>query len=294
MARLRMLPHRVATSNSVKWREWMIVRGSGAERLASPLRGWDYASVEILQISVETDSVDFFDETGVSLDEVVVIAEANCLQAQQRLVATSVFSTGESIATVGLTLPPRTIAGSVRLVAHLALAESNETGSGLRAVMKGARLHASEPFNLILERDAARFPTEAVPFSTLGYANAPWTVSTRFAELTEDFIGTVRLLINTENPVGQLALKRDTIAQMTPMMRADVLRILVGRVARDDWQLGASDFEAGSVGAVLAGMCETFLGHGIVSACQIYRNDSAEFERLLSERIEPYSGIVTA
>ena len=99
------------------------------------------------------------------------------------------------------------VAGSVSLSAHLVLARTSQPRDNQVAYLRGARIHSSSPFSLRLEGNAGRFPTEAVSFSELGFGNAPWTVTCAYEELSDGFMGRIRLLINIEHPVGRLALE---------------------------------------------------------------------------------------
>lgn len=293
MAKTRVYPHRVAGAESVSWGDWLVLRDGRFERCAPVLKGWDYASVEELSLSVKVVGPQFLAETGLdSLDEVELVAIADCAQSQRRIVSTSPFASGALEATVALTLPPRELATSIRLSGYLVLSRDRLGAVGLRAKVRGAHLHASSPLLVALEGDAGRFPTEIANFSELGYPTVPWTVITKFSDLADSFVGTVRLLLNKEHPIGRMAVDPEWAPRLSSIIRLDIFRVLIGRLAGGAMDGDQSTFEEASVGAVIEGMCELFLGRSIESACLLYRDDPSEFERLLQSRLEPFSWMV--
>jgi hypothetical protein len=145
---------------------------------------------------------------------------------------------------------------------------------------------------LYLEGDASRFPTEPVSFRELGFDQAPWTVMTIYDDLSESFMGGVRLLINMDHPIGRLALDPKTAPKVEKLLRADVLRLLVAKAAGQVEEANEYAFEEGTVGQVLDAMCQGILKSGLRTAASIYREDPARFERLLHERLNPLAGVL--
>jgi hypothetical protein len=295
MARLRLYPHRTADADSVSWHAWWLERDGVRSALPQLLSGWDYASDETLGISVDLDEPTLLASSGLgSIDDLEILVMADCAHVQERFSASGQLADHEPGATldVRLRLPPGRAAGAVRLSAHLVLARTTPVRGDRIAHLRGARIHSSEPFTLRLEGDSSRFPTDPVPFSELGLGNAPWTVLTVYDDLSDSFMGGVRLLINTEHPVGQISLDPRTAPRMSRLLRAEILRLLISKVAGHLEEADGSTLDEGSVGRVLETMCQIFLDTGLRTAARVYREDPVHFELLLHDRLEPLAGVI--
>lgn len=161
------------------------------------------------------------------------------------------------------------------------------------AFLRGSRIDSSEPFTLRLEGDSGRFPTEPVAFSELGLENAPWTIITAYEELSDSFLGGVRLLINLEHSVGQLALDYKAASRVSGVLHSDVMRLLIANVAARSEDADESSYEEGSVGQVLETMCQGYLGMSLRTAARLYRDDPVRFERILQDHLDPFAGLTT-
>lgn len=296
MARLRLYPHRMADARSVSWHEWWIERGGNRSALSPVLTGWDYASEETIGISFDLKEEAVLQSTGLaSLEDLEILAVADCLMAQERFVARhslSGYATGVTV-DVPLQLPRGRIAGAVRLSAHLVLGRNSEPREDQVAYLRGARIHSSGIFVVQLEGTAGRFPTEAVAFSDLGYGNAPWSLTCAYDQLTDNFMGTVRLLINTEHPIGRLALEEFAPAWVGRMLRADLMRLLIAEAADQVEAMEQIPLDEGSLGQVLDNMCRFFFGSGLKAMVRLYRDEPAYFERLLHDQLDPLSGVIS-
>ena len=295
MAALRLLPHRIADARSVSWHRWWTERDGNRIELSALLAGWDYASRTTVGISVDLDEDALLASTGLdSMDDLEILAMADCLLAQQRFVATKPLREHQrgSTADVTVQLPPGQVAGAVRLSAHLVLARSTPEREYGVAFLRGSRIDSSEPFTLRLEGDSGRFPTEPVQFSELGLGNAPWTVLTAYDELSDGFLGGIRLLINLEHPVGQLALDPKAASRVSGLLHADVMRLLIANVAARGESTDESSYDEGSVGQVLETMCQGILSMSLRTATRLYREDPARFDLVLHDHLDPLAGVI--
>jgi len=295
MAALRLLPHRVADARSVSWHRWWTERDGDRIELSALLAGWDYASRTTVGISVNLDEDALLASTGLdSMDDLEVLAMADCRLAQQRLVATKPLRGHQrgSTAHVTVQLPPGQVAGDVRLSAHLVLARSTPEREYGVAFLRGSRIGSSEPFTLRLEGDSGRFPTEPVRFSELGLGNAPWTVLTAYDELSDGFLGGIRLLVNLEHPVGLLALNPKAASRVSGLLHADVIRLLIASVAARGESTGESFHDEGSVGQVLETICQGFLNMSLRTATRLYKEDPARFDLVLHDHLDPLAGVI--
>ena len=296
MAAIRFLPHRTADPRSVLWHPWWTEHDGNRTKLSGLLAGWDYASRTIVGISVDLDEEALLASTGLdSMDELEILAMADCPLAQQRFVATKPLRVHQRGSTedVSVELPPGKVAGAVRLSAHLVLVRTTRKREYRVAFLRGSRIDSSEPFTLRLEGDSGRFPTEPVRFSELGLGNAPWTVLTAYDELSDGFLGGVRLLINLEHPVGQLALDPKAASRVSGLLHADVMRLLTANVAVRGEGTDESSYEEGSVGQVLETMCQNFLGMSLRTAVRLYSDDPVRFELVMHDHLNPLAGLIT-
>jgi hypothetical protein len=295
MVALRLLPHRIAAANSVSWQRWWTERDGSRTYLSALLPGWDYASYTTVGISVDLDEERLLASTGLdSMDDLEILAMADCQLSQQRFVATKPLREHlrGSTAEVKIQLPPGQVAGTVRLSAHLVLARTTSEREYGVACLRGSRIGSSEPFTLRLEGDSGRFPTEPVNFSELGLGNAPWTVLTAYDELSDGFLGSIRLLINLENPVGRLALDPKAASRVSGLLHADVMRLLIADVAAQGKNIEKFSHDEGSVGQVLDTTCHTFLNMSLSTATRLYREDPARFDVVLHDHLDPLAGVI--
>lgn len=295
MARLRLYPHRTAAPAAVAWNGWWIERDGVRTPLPSMLQGWDYASAETVGISAAIDHRELLQSSGLAnVDDLTILAIADCALVQDRLVARRQLQGLDEGAEldVALPLPAGRLAGSVRLSAHLVLSRTSEPLGDRIAHHSGARLHSSDPVTLRLEGDGSRFPTEPVAFSELGIGRAPWTVLTAYDDLSDSFMGGVRLLVNTEHPVGRMALDPETAHRTGKLLRAEIVRVLIARVAEQIQGIDPEDLDEDSVGRVLDTMCTHLLNRGLRATAQLYQDDPARFEVLLHEELDPLGGMI--
>src|SRR5580693_6477609 len=113
MAALRLLPHRIADARSVSWHRWWTERDGDRIELSALLAGWDYASDTTVGISVDLDEDALLASTGLdSMDDLEILAMADCLLAQQRFVTTKLLQGHQrgSTAAVTVQLPPGQVA----------------------------------------------------------------------------------------------------------------------------------------------------------------------------------------
>ena len=295
MAALRLLPHRIADARSVSWHRWWTEHDDNRIELSALLAGWDYASRTTVGISVDLDEDALLASTGLdSMDNLEILAMADCLLAQQRFVATKPLREHlcGSTADITVQLPPGQVAGAVRLSAHLVLACTTPEREYGIAFRRGSRIDSSETFTLGLEGDSGRFPTEPVKFSELGLGNAPWTVLTAYDDLSDGFLGGIRLLINLEHPVGRLALDPKAASRVNGLLHADVMRLLIANVAARGESTDESFHDEGSVGQVLETMCQGFLSMSLRTATRLYREDPARFNLVLHDHLDPLAGVI--
>lgn len=295
MTKFRLFPHRIADPGSVELGSWWIERDGARADLTSPLKGWDYARNETVGLTVKNlDEELFLDSTGLrDISDVELVLLADCKESQSRIAAQhSLDSASLRDAGFSLTLPRGTLAGSVSLRALLRLARPLPRKTDRSACIRGARLFISEVTTITLEGDGSRFPTEPAAFSTLNIPNSPWTLQVTCDNLESSFMGSVRLVVNTENAAGRMLLNSATADKISPLAMADVIRLLVAFMADQSAQLNGIEFHEGSVVEVVDRMCTFFLGSDLRAAIQLYEHDPFQFDRLLHDRVDPLRGLL--
>ncbi len=130
------------------------------------------------------------------------------------------------------------------------------------------------------------------PYEKPGLGNAPWTVLTAYDELSDGFLGGIRLLINLEHPVGQLALDPKAASRVSGLLHADVMRLLIANVAARGEGVDESSYDEGSVGQVLETMCQGILNMSLRTATRLYREDPARFDLVLHDHLDPLAGVI--
>ena len=207
MAVVRLLPHRIASPDSVSWHHWWTESDGDRIELSAAMKGWDYASHTTVGISVELDERALLASTGLdSVGELEILAVADCPMAQQRYIAAVPllgYQPGSRLY-VSVQLPPGEVAGAVNLSAHLVLARTVPERQNRIAFLRGSRINSSATFTLRLEGDSGRFPTEPVHFTELGSNRPNGTVLTAYEDFSDAFLGH-RLPGPLDHPAGRAA-----------------------------------------------------------------------------------------
>ncbi|WP_146194845.1 hypothetical protein [Gordonia paraffinivorans] len=288
----------MASSESVGWHSWWLEDSTGLKELPSRLKGWDYATPIRIQTSITVNSNDFVASTGLGPESELILAiVAESPDTGERLISKTPFyvsgSRDNTSVNGRLDISGGRVAGTLRLYALIVLGASSTSPSDPRvAIEPGSRLAQSPMQTLALEDSSGRFPTEAIDFREIGFPQAPWTLLTTFDDLRDNFMSTVRLLINSSSPVGQAALDPERSVKIADAMRADIVRILVSQIS-SQFEIGALDvFQEDSVGFVAESMTLNLLGQSLRSTCGQYRDNPARFELLLADRVNPWQSVV--
>lgn len=283
MAKLRILPHRSASEHSVSWGNWWYSLASEDRHdLEDLVTGWDYATPLRFGTHFSINTAELMSSTGLDPSSIDVVVMADCSSVQQRFVSrTAITNEREGV----IFLPPGAVAQEVKLSAHLVLGRAPLNPGPRVATEIGARLGSSPTVRAILEGDASRFPTEILRFSETNYGNSPWTLTTYFDDLNDSFMGTIRLLVNSEHPLGNEVIQSSSPSVAASLMRLEVTRGLIGEIARRNFHTLSAQWEEGSVGAVVDALCRFHLGLGMAKAAHYYADDPVGFDRLLHSRL---------
>jgi len=290
MTKVRVLPHRVIDEDAVTWGPWRIRDGSTTAVDPELLPAWDYKVELEFESSVALDLTRTLTSAGVDGSSLALVIVADCPAANVRLAASTAIDPLSGSAVARLTVPAGVLAESVRLTKNVVLANGLEDGAAGVARRAGSVLATSERSIVALEGNGGRFPTEAVDFRAVGRPESPWTIVTTFDSIDESFVGSVRLLVNSEHPVGQLTLAADQPAGLDAVMKADIVRRLLLDLSAREVDLSVECPEE-SVGDVIAGMCDLYLGMSIETAIKTLRADPAQFEDLLASSLDPFRAV---
>lgn len=281
MSKTRLLPYRTVATGDLAWGGWWLERNGSREPLPDLLPGWDYAASDVIGITVEIESEKVRNATGIdSIDLIEAVVVVDCATMLRRFIARQRLSQADvQKIELSLALPPGEVAHKVELSSYLVLAEDTPPRART-ASRRGSRLCAGPTRSVHLEGDASRFPTEAVSFAALRLENAPWTLSAVFDDLSDSFMGSVRLLVNEDHELGRAVLVQPVDPQLEARIKLEVLRSLVALatahgVAEDD------DFPPDSVGEVVESMCQLFLNRSLQETIQTYERNPLKFDRLL-------------
>lgn len=297
MPKERIFPHRTATADCITFGDWWIKRSGTPERLPELLTGWDYASEVELGSSATIDVERLLSSTGhTSLNALELILLVECAATQRRFLGRRNLHDARSSepVTASLRVPPGELADRLRLSAHIVVARDLDGLPPRVACMAGALIASSPKQTMLLEGEAARFPTEPIAFSLHGRPYSPWTLDIAFEDPASSFMGGVRLLVNTEHPVGRKLLDASTVEQVSPIVMADVLRLLVATLSQSEYSdyLETALEEDGSVANVVDQMCQTFIHESLETATQQYRREPLYFDSILHSNLEPLAKVI--
>lgn len=286
--KLRLQPHLVCPDAAVTWGPWWSVTNGARQSLGDKLGGWDYESETAFELQPSFDVDEILGATALdSTDDMAIVLLLDCPAVGERWHSAYLLSDylDSDMSGLEVAAPDGHLADSVRLSAHLVLWERRSATDG-GATRPGSRLAWSDVQSVSLEGDGSRFPTEEVSFKALGLEHAAWTVRTSFTDLSDSFMSSVRLLINGDHPASSMLLDNGPHhVLLHSALRMDVARQLLLGVAADSESFPAekSDWEEGSVGAVMSGMTATFMRMDLASALNLARMDLSKFERKAQE-----------
>lgn len=291
MAKLRIQPHLTASRGSVSWAGWFLATGSQRRPLEVTLDGWDYDQAITIGTAPEINALELSRSTGLDdLSEIHIVVAVDCAPTARRFVShlpvTAYLAARDRF--VGVTVAQGAVALELKLSCHLALM-ADRPAVGHVANIKGSRLAESPVTRLVLEGEASRFPTEALSFADMRWEAAAWSVQIDLDDMNDAFAGSVRLMLNTDHPVGSAlaAMEPRTFGALGSILRIDIVRsILIAAIERVGRRgLAATEFDEDSFGSVADQMATDYFGMGLPGVAEMKVSDSARFERLLQSRI---------
>ncbi|MFI8694700.1 hypothetical protein [Dietzia maris] len=284
MSQHRVLPHQVANDYSISVVEWWYQFDGGQIReLPELLEGWDYNTHTVIGVDVELGLGELSKSTGLACADISLMVAADCPAVGERFFELSSLVDGRL--SVGLEIPRGRAADSLLVSAHLVANRSHPTSPSSQSVRNGARLFDSESRRVRLEGLGGRFPVELCDFSVVGFESAPWTIITDFEDLNDSFLGSVRLFVNSEHPLGAAAAQPGEGHNIAKLMQLDTMRLLVSEIASSGMFEADADWAETSVAHVVDSMCLAYFNQSLVTVIGLLQTDPSSFERLLYESV---------
>ncbi|OAH63798.1 hypothetical protein [Dietzia cinnamea] len=284
MAHFRVLPHRVASAASIKVEQWWYRLGDGEiSDLPELVPGWDYNTHTVVGVDVEINTEELTSSTGLPIEAIELVITLDCPAVSERFLEKSAILDGPQ--SLAVEIPSGRAADSFIATAHLVAKSTEPLQQSPASVRSGARLFTSEPQRAQLEGSGGRFPVEVCGFSSIGFESAPWTLVSDFEELSDSFMGSIRLFVNSEHPLGALAAKPAQNATAARLMQIDTMRLLIAEIARSGMYESHASWPDGSVSYVVDSMCSAYFNRELSTMIQLLSVDPAAFERLLYDSL---------
>jgi hypothetical protein len=246
--------------------EWLVTP-SGWEPISDPVEiaHWDYATDLLIErtLSVDIDAL----RTQALLDS------GDELRCVIQWTSTSTDLQGSSVPTIltggsnelRCSVPGIEVGGILKLRTTVAVGIGDNDDRNPLAARRSGSILWLDDFQLFLEGDASRFPTEALSFKAngLGPQGCAWRIMVKTSDLYAPALSAVRVILNKDHPAyDRLADTTDSAAaRLTEQyLLYDVARqLVIAALLEDEFQ--SEDYERGSIGAVLRGRLMTYFGH---------------------------------
>lgn len=292
MTRRRIQPFRQVSPLAIRSEGWAIQIGTGdLQELPDYLPSWDYASNISLTLDIEINVPLVLEDTGIdSLDAVGIVVVAECPVSGLRLTELQELQADVSQYRVTLRVEPGQFAQEFIAWCGLVLQKEMSFTSSDVPFRAGSRLLISEPRRVVLEGEAARFPSEAVSFEALGWDEALWKMQTEIGSLDDQFNGTVRLYLNSDFREAKTLAEGEEPTILSKFLEVDVARSIFRSIARIDPPelLTDDELELGTVGQVADSLARGLLHSDLSSCIEMIRTDPQGFEVLLQSRYQPW------
>lgn len=255
----RAYPYRRPPGDVVTVGPWLRVDTESLDELPHELPEWDYGTVLHLRRPVRVDGLRARDACGLTPDSAVTLtvvwAAANSSLRGRAWQASVPAADGVDLE-IDFELPGDELGGRLDLETGLVL-RAAAPGSSAAAPSRPGSVLWREVHSVMLQGDAVLFPLAIVDFEQVRYpSGAAWHL-----ELSDDLdsqaLGSILLLANERRPAVTSALRNaadpsDTDRMVLSTVRSEIIRSLVERAVVDDDFDPATDYGAGTVGALLA------------------------------------------
>jgi hypothetical protein len=261
------------------------------------LKGWDYSTPLRFECQVTMNLDMVRADCGLESDaQVAAISIFWATSTNRREVGATALVDHSGEVSMSFDINPRVVGGKLSLHRQLVLMRPGGTTSPFAATRAGAVLWAEERIDrtaVVLEGDAARFPTEVIDFriGNVAEQSAAWWLHHDFKDMDASPLASMRLYVNASHRRVEAVLsgKSDEATQLVAaVMSWDVGRIMI-HAALDslDFVDGWGQFRTGSLGETL----ELLVGrvwptHDARTLRQMRSDDRGLFEARLQGRLD--------
>jgi hypothetical protein len=258
-------PYRRIAPSTVDAEPWLLDAGTEAERLLpDSLSDWDYHRDLRLTRHLSIDLPTARSDAGLDADvDLAVTVRWHATPSQLRgTVAWLPVKVDDTKIDLEVVIPGERLGGIVRLETLIVLANRGPERDAV-AYRPGSALW-DDAFVIRLQGDAPLFPIAVIPFSKSALPEkAGWFLELG-ADLNASAMGSIQLLVNQEHSavvdaVARAATPGDVDRVVLSALKTDVIRSMIDRaLGADDFFLD-TDFDEGTLGAVLQGLLRTYL-----------------------------------
>lgn len=256
---LLLTPYVQPSADSYALHPWQRMVDRDAQPLTDEIHGWTPGTPVDLRRSLEIDLERLLSSSGLSSDTELWINVSwigSGSKIRTRIRRSSVVT---GISVLDASLPSDLIGGTVTVETTICLASNGPTSAGI-AHLPGSVL-VRERHTIVLEGDSSTFPTRVIDFETHGRPSlASWFVRTT-SDLETAFGGHFRLEINEKDSRLVKAIEsekpnKEEQAFINSMLDGVGQFLLEFALMQQEELQRRTDFEDGSVGAVLKGLLE--------------------------------------
>lgn len=290
--RLAVRPFAVAADDSVRFTTaWHEVRGDHVELLGESIKDWDYLTVLRLRADLEVDTAAVRRSAHLGSSAalmVAVSAGSSSTRIRGPVWARDLTPTTAERVQIEFEVAGGELGGRLDLITQLIVGEpdpADELGSPHRGAIIWRDRHS-----VVLEGDAAQFPTETADLSAAPYnlPKAAWLLEIVTDDLDVAAAAAVRLVVNDAHPVMRRVLDGDSSADAVlalEAMRWDVARQLIETgLNTPEFVERNETFEEDSFGWILASIVAThFPGESPRSLSALRDVEPSKFEATLQD-----------
>lgn len=299
MTRLVNLPH--LQTSAVMPHSWILTVRGDTQPAPNLLKGWAYDTPLHFESQVDLDLERVRDECGLGREgriAVVALWWASSTNKRRAAAVQEVNQTGSVL--VSFDIESGEVGGVLTLWRQVVLVLDPAPRSAFAAREPGSILWEEprmEATTVILEGDAARFPTQVLDFSKSPVLepSAAWWLDAKLDDLDASPLACLRLLVNGEHPriKSFMASTADEATKLvSSLMTWDVGRKMVhGALDSSDFVEGWGSFRPGSLGEVLEQLIrKAWPGQDAAGLRSLRDSDNGLFDARLQGRFDPLSG----
>jgi hypothetical protein len=297
------LPYKTGSSDCWRLGLWRRVAGETEAELPVQLEDWDYSVPLALSCVVTVNVSKLREETGASAEDalaLVAVWEASSTGIRELGAKHELPPDGEASFELVIHLEGSRIGGRLVLDRQVVLTAEGATNDPLAARAVGSILLAELPgdrTSVLLEGDAARFPSEVIDFAQLPIAepSALWYLELDTTDLDQAPLSVMRLYLNGGHPAVSAALGGTGGAGeiVQSVIRWDVARALLHRALdNDDFVADWDSFHDESLGMTLQRLIQRYWPAETGVSLRAKREvNPARFEYQLQARMRLLEGV---